>query len=179
MAANLGRDQPGGSSLRDARFIYPGWQLVIPAPTQTIHTDSDGTRWYTVRAGDTLWGISARLLGDGKRYPELFADNQGAELGDGHVLINPNLIWPGLHLRLPAEPKPDAAAEPTTPVPSDESADDTQPASLVADQADRNGHTSAQNGVSVSGFGHPDCKGGKPSKDIIEKLNQSLPVGPK
>jgi uncharacterized protein GlcG (DUF336 family) len=36
-----------------------------------------------------------------------------------------------------------------------------------------------QNGVSVSGFGHPDCKGGKPSKDIIEKLNQSLPVGPK
>jgi len=36
-----------------------------------------------------------------------------------------------------------------------------------------------QNGVSSSGFGHPDCKGGKPSKDIIEKLNQSLPVGPK
>jgi uncharacterized protein GlcG (DUF336 family) len=36
-----------------------------------------------------------------------------------------------------------------------------------------------QNGVSTSGFGHPDCKGGKPSKDIIEKLNQSLPVGPK
>ena len=36
-----------------------------------------------------------------------------------------------------------------------------------------------QNGVSSSGFGHPDCKGGKPSKDIIEKLNQTLPVGPK
>ena len=152
VAANLGREQPGGSTLRDARFIYPGWQLVIPAPTQTIHTDSDGTRWYTVRAGDTLWGISARLLGDGKRYSELFADNQGAELGDGHVLINPNLIWPGLHLRLPAEIEPHAAAEPTPPLPSDESADHTQPASpsLVADQPDRNGHTSAQNGVSVS-----------------------------
>jgi len=36
-----------------------------------------------------------------------------------------------------------------------------------------------QNGVSQSGFGHPDCKGGKPNKDIIEKLNQKLPVGPK
>jgi uncharacterized protein GlcG (DUF336 family) len=36
-----------------------------------------------------------------------------------------------------------------------------------------------QNGVSQSGFGHPDCKGGKPSKDIIEKLNQTLPVGPR
>jgi len=36
-----------------------------------------------------------------------------------------------------------------------------------------------QNGVSSSGFGHPECKGGKPSKDIIEKLNQTVPVGPK
>ena len=36
-----------------------------------------------------------------------------------------------------------------------------------------------QNGVSGSGFGHPDCKGGSPSKNIIEQLNQKLPVGPK
>jgi hypothetical protein len=36
-----------------------------------------------------------------------------------------------------------------------------------------------QNGVSSSGFGHPDCKGGNPSKSIIEQLNQKLPVGPK
>ncbi|HEY1296989.1 MAG TPA: LysM peptidoglycan-binding domain-containing protein [Chloroflexota bacterium] len=148
--ANLGRDQTGGLTLRDARFIYPGWQLVIPAPTQTIHTDDDGTRWYTVRAGDTLWGISARLLGDGKRYPELFADNQGAELGDGHVLINPNLIWPGLHLRLPSEPEPHDA-EPALPVPSEDSAEHTQPASPlpVADQPDRNGRTGAQNDASL------------------------------
>jgi hypothetical protein len=34
-------------------------------------------------------------------------------------------------------------------------------------------------GASLSGFGHPDCKGGKPNKDIIEQLNQKLPVGPK
>ncbi|HET7209877.1 MAG TPA: heme-binding protein [Terriglobales bacterium] len=36
-----------------------------------------------------------------------------------------------------------------------------------------------KNGVSTSGFGHPDCKGGKPNEDIIQKLNQTLPVGPK
>ena len=36
-----------------------------------------------------------------------------------------------------------------------------------------------QNGVSQSGFGHPDCKGGNPSKSIIEQLNQKIPVGPK
>ncbi|MBV9625069.1 MAG: heme-binding protein, partial [Acidobacteria bacterium] len=36
-----------------------------------------------------------------------------------------------------------------------------------------------QNGISSSGFGHPECKGGKPSKEIIEKLNRTMPVGPK
>jgi hypothetical protein len=36
-----------------------------------------------------------------------------------------------------------------------------------------------QNGVSSSGFGHPGCKGGTPSEDIIKKLNETLPVGPR
>lgn len=36
-----------------------------------------------------------------------------------------------------------------------------------------------QNGVSQSGFGHPDCKGGNPSKSIIQQLNQKIPAGPK
>jgi uncharacterized protein GlcG (DUF336 family) len=35
------------------------------------------------------------------------------------------------------------------------------------------------NGTSRSGFGHPVCKGGTPSQSIIEKLNQTAPVGPK
>jgi len=34
-----------------------------------------------------------------------------------------------------------------------------------------------QNGTSASGFGHPDCKGGTPSKDVIEKLEQTEAVG--
>ncbi len=35
-----------------------------------------------------------------------------------------------------------------------------------------------QNGVSSSGFGHPTCKGGNPSEEIITKLNQTHPTGP-
>ena len=35
-----------------------------------------------------------------------------------------------------------------------------------------------QNGVSSSGYGHPDCKGGNPSADIIKKLTETLPAGP-
>jgi uncharacterized protein GlcG (DUF336 family) len=35
-----------------------------------------------------------------------------------------------------------------------------------------------QNGISSSGFGHPTCKGGNPSEEIINKLNQTHPTGP-
>ena len=36
-----------------------------------------------------------------------------------------------------------------------------------------------QNGVSQSGFGHPQCKGGKPSEEIIKSLTEKYPTGPK
>jgi uncharacterized protein GlcG (DUF336 family) len=36
-----------------------------------------------------------------------------------------------------------------------------------------------QNGLSASGFGHPECKGGLPSKEIIENLPKIDPTGPK
>ena len=34
-----------------------------------------------------------------------------------------------------------------------------------------------QNGHSSSGFGHPDCKGGKPAVDIIKNLTKAAPPG--
>jgi len=107
--ANIDREQPDGRSLaKTSSVIYPGWRLVIPQPTQAVYTDADGQRWYTVREGDCLTSISAQLLGDEQRYPELFALNQGSDMGNGRVLSNPNLIWPGLHLRLPETPRPEA-----------------------------------------------------------------------
>jgi len=36
-----------------------------------------------------------------------------------------------------------------------------------------------QNGTSASGFGHPACKGGKPAEEIIKKLTDTQPTGPK
>ena len=57
--------------------------------------------WYTVQHGDTLSDISARLLGDPRRSDEVFQLNQGARSPDGRVLLDPNIIWPQLRLRLP------------------------------------------------------------------------------
>jgi len=126
--ANLDREQPDGRTLANtSSVIYPGWRLVIPQPTQAVNTDADGQRWYTVRPGDNLTRISARLLGDGQRYRELFELNQGTDMGGGRVLTNPNLIWPGLVLLLPpqetaqnaeAGSQPDAGQTPSDDAPA-------------------------------------------------------------
>jgi hypothetical protein len=110
--SNQGRQMADGRTFDRAGVIQPGWELVVPEPTIAIDSDAHGRRWYTVRRGDSLAGISARLLGDESRWPELYAANVGMRLDDLHVLNDPRLIWPGLRLQLPEEtaPAPDASA---------------------------------------------------------------------
>lgn len=109
---NQGRQMADGRTFDRAGVIQPGWQLVVPGPMSAL--DTDGQRWYTVRHGDSLAGISARLLGDESRWPELYAANAGAQLDELHVLNNPRLIWPGLRLQLPEDGAPDASGEPNS-----------------------------------------------------------------
>jgi LysM repeat protein len=65
----------------------------------------DGT--YTVRPGDTLSRLAARLLGNEERWPEIFAANRDA-------IQNPNLIQVGQVLRIPGSVPPPPVAEPST-----------------------------------------------------------------
>jgi LysM repeat protein len=50
---------------------------------------------HTVVSGDTLWAIAKKYLGDGSRYSEIWALNKDK-------VVNPNLIYPGQVLTLPA-----------------------------------------------------------------------------
>ncbi len=52
---------------------------------------------------DTLWGIAERLLGDGRRYGEIYQLNQDREQPDGGRLTDPDRILPGWVLDLPAD----------------------------------------------------------------------------
>ncbi|MBI2765422.1 MAG: LysM peptidoglycan-binding domain-containing protein [Chloroflexi bacterium] len=83
------------------------------APEQATLTATS----YTVVAGDSLWAIAERLLGDGFRWTELWTLNQHRQMPDGRSFTNPNLIYAGWTLDLPQDetifppPTPDELSE--------------------------------------------------------------------
>ena len=64
--------------------------VVQNKPTAT----ASGGGTYTVKRGDTLWGIAASKLGSGARWQEIYNLNKD-------VISNPDLIQPGWKLKLP------------------------------------------------------------------------------
>src|SRR5205823_3709176 len=97
-----GRRMQDGHVFTAQGVIRPGWELLVPTLSTQLD-EVDGESWYTVAAGDTLSAIAATLLGDEVRWRELFDLNRSAPNPDGkHTLTDPNVIWPGLRLRLPA-----------------------------------------------------------------------------
>lgn len=55
---------------------------------------STGTQYYTIESGDTLWGIAAKFLGNGSKYPEIFEANR-------EVIEDPDKIFIGQKIRIP------------------------------------------------------------------------------
>jgi nucleoid-associated protein YgaU len=51
--------------------------------------------FHTVEKGDTLWAVSAKALGSGARYMEIFEANKP-------MLKDPDKIYPGQVLRIPS-----------------------------------------------------------------------------
>lgn len=70
------------------------------APTETV----------TVVRLDSLWSIAERHLGDGERWTEIAALNDGRRMNDGRVFTATSPIHPGWELRLPA-PNTDRSTE--------------------------------------------------------------------
>lgn len=86
---------------------------------QTSRDSSTGAaqeRTYTIQSGDTLWGIAKKYYGDGAEYKKLAQANQDQ-------IQNPNLIYPGQTIVIPAgDNLPQAGAD----SPSVALADETQ-----------------------------------------------------
>ncbi|HBN07428.1 MAG TPA: hypothetical protein DD435_01865 [Cyanobacteria bacterium UBA8530] len=103
----LGR---GGNNLKDVDSFLEEWRV---KPEEKVFgskgTGKTGTlqaapeaadgeapaKEYTIQSGDTLWKIAQKLLGDGKRWKEIYELNKDA-------IANPNVIKAGHTLKLPS-----------------------------------------------------------------------------
>ncbi|MEU4767708.1 transcriptional regulator [Actinosynnema sp. NPDC023794] len=65
---------------------------------------------------DSLWRMSERTLGDGNRWPEIYALNQGKPQPNGGTFTRPGLIFPGEKMALPDDATV-GSPPPTAPVP--------------------------------------------------------------
>ena len=111
-AANEGRLMATGERFTDPRLVRPGWEISLTAPLSGASIDA-GVLRYRVRAGDHLWGIAERWLGDGFRWVEIWERNRGRDMGGGRHFTDPGVIAPGWVLELPlAEPDVGAAPAP-------------------------------------------------------------------
>ena len=61
----------------------------------TVAEPADESRWYTVVRGDTLSAIAKSQYGNANEYPKIFEANKP-------MLSNPDKIYPGQVLRIPA-----------------------------------------------------------------------------
>lgn len=57
-------------------------------------TNAPQTKTYTVKKGDTLWGVAKKYYGNGAKYPTIYNANKGK-------IKNPNLIYVGQVFTIP------------------------------------------------------------------------------
>ncbi|MFD8416895.1 LysM peptidoglycan-binding domain-containing protein [Streptomyces sp. NPDC059650] len=113
---NEGIRQADGSLVTaDTTVLQTGWTLRLPADaapassadqgglrTQTGGSTVATASTHTVRAGETLAGIAKDELGDADAYPKIVEANKGVTQDDGRMLGDPDEIYPGWKLQIPA-----------------------------------------------------------------------------
>ena len=62
-------------------------------PAEEINPAVTENKTYTVKSGDTLWGIAKQFYGNGSQYPKIVSVNPS--------ISNPNLIYPGQVFTIP------------------------------------------------------------------------------
>ncbi|MFE2268507.1 LysM peptidoglycan-binding domain-containing protein [Streptomyces lavendulae] len=148
--ANEGVRQADGAFVTaDTTVLQPGWTLRLPtdaapatdhggARPQTAGSTAATASTHTVRAGETLTGIAEDELGDADDYPRIVEANKGVKQDDGRTLGDPDEIYPGWKLQIPAaagsdrsDAKPDEA-QPPREQPTDQGKAEDRPG---ADQA--------------------------------------------
>ncbi|MFI5831992.1 LysM peptidoglycan-binding domain-containing protein [Streptomyces sp. NPDC051578] len=89
----------------------PGADNTVSTPTSTGSAQEDGTGVMTytvrdVRPAESLWSIAEQVLGDGERWTDIAAVNEGHTMADGATFRADQPIQPGWVLTLPGDATP-------------------------------------------------------------------------
>ncbi|MFC8817823.1 LysM peptidoglycan-binding domain-containing protein [Streptomyces rochei] len=81
-------------------------QAAQPSPTQQTQPDSEAATTaslHTVRPGESLWSIAEQELGDGEKWRQIAALNEGRAMADGQVFHANSFLRAGWQLQMPAD----------------------------------------------------------------------------
>ncbi|MEM1449822.1 MAG: LysM peptidoglycan-binding domain-containing protein [Planctomycetota bacterium] len=95
LAFDLYGDESKAALLRhhNEGMAVPGAMIFVPVKDDV--GEAVDAQVVEVLAGESLWGVAARTLGDGARWREIFEANQD-------VLTDPDFVAPGTRLKIPA-----------------------------------------------------------------------------
>lgn len=136
---NQGRTMADGSTFHASTFLQPGWQLRMP-DSHTARDNAPGPQGersdsVTVHPGDTLWGVAEDQLGDGSKYPELYEATKDHDQPAALPAVeDPDVIYPGQELVLPADRPADESDQERESTPPPSADRDDAPS---ADESDR------------------------------------------
>ncbi|OSC66576.1 hypothetical protein B5181_16995, partial [Streptomyces sp. 4F] len=81
-------------------------QAAQPSPTQQEQPDSEAATTasvHTVRVGESLWSIAEQELGDGEKWRQIAALNEGRTMADGQIFHANSFLRAGWQLQMPAD----------------------------------------------------------------------------
>lgn len=107
------------SAARTAAKPTPAPHTASAAKPAASHAPAHAHAEVVVHTGDTLSEIAQREYGDANRYPQIFEANKGERQPDGRALTNPDRIYTGWHLSVPANPEAADTTSPAAPAPAD------------------------------------------------------------
>ncbi len=82
--------------VRQIKVQVSAKKAMISAPISRTDTSPAGGQTYTVKKGDCLWNLAKKFYGGGAKYTAIYNVNKSVIGG------NPNLIYPGQVLTIPA-----------------------------------------------------------------------------
>ncbi|MEV8444161.1 transcriptional regulator [Actinosynnema sp. NPDC051121] len=96
-------DQGKFAVVRPATHSAPEHHEAAGTVEQPVRAKSAVVLPYNRDTGvyDSLWRMSERTLGDGNRWPEIYALNKGKPQPNGGTFTRPGLIFPGEEMALP------------------------------------------------------------------------------